>query len=291
MNRIVWQTILQVLPSLVVVGGLAVAVKVRRVRQGRHPFKEPLVRGPGESLRLQLAHIDEKMIFTLVALVGIPSLVAIAFSLDEQAGGRLHQVDNPFLWFGWMVPPIGCTLYLLKLLRELGQYQLGYEGERYVGGLLNETLRNKEYVYRDMETGKVGNIDHVIVSRMGVFVVETKTRRKRTPKGGGEDYTIRYDGKQIVLADGRTGSGCVTQARRNAEWLQRFIAEAAAEKVRVTPILTFPGWRGPTRIKADVKLINPKTIPRFVRAGRIILSEAQVQRIAHQIKQACRVKE
>jgi hypothetical protein len=60
------------------------------------------------------------------------------------------------------------------------------------------------------------NLDHIIVSTYGLFVVETKTRRK--PAKG--ETKIDFDGNNVKLTGHPTDSSPIEQARANIQRLR-----------------------------------------------------------------------
>ena len=56
--------------------------------------------------------------------------------------------------------------------------QVGDEGERLVADIIEQTIVGKHYLYNDVivrgNDGKTSQIDHILVSAKGVFVIETK---------------------------------------------------------------------------------------------------------------------
>ncbi len=86
------------------------------------------------------------------------------------------------------------THKLWKIKKKLKSLKLGRDGERAVGQYL-ESLREKGHrVFHDL-LGENFNIDHVIVSKKGVFVVETKTYSK--PYKGAPK--IIFDGEKLTI--------------------------------------------------------------------------------------------
>lgn len=62
----------------------------------------------------------------------------------------------------------------VKALRKsLNNYRKGLEGERLVGEVLNKLSNDNTFIFHDIP-GDRFNVDHIIVSTRGVFVIETK---------------------------------------------------------------------------------------------------------------------
>lgn len=177
---------------------------------------------------------------------------------------------------------------LFRLLSERSNYQLGYEGERFVGEELSQLIGAGFQVYHDVPFDGF-NIDHVLVGARGVFVVETKTRRKPIKESGRKDYRVKFDGRSLQWPWGTDGHG-VEQARNNAKTLSTWLSSATGESVWATPILTLPGWM--VELTAPINglmVLNPKQIFQVCTSQPEKLSQPQIQRICHQLNQKCRI--
>ena len=125
---------------------------------------------------------------------------------------------------------------------------------------------------------------------MGVYVVETKTRRKPLDKTGKKQFRVEFDGKFLRWPCGTDGNG-VDQAKNNAKTLARWLSSATGETVSVQPILTFPGWMvDRTNPGNDLYVVNPKQIYGICSTEPEKLADPQIKRICHQLDQKCRIE-
>jgi len=180
--------------------------------------------------------------------------------------------------------------YLFKLIKMLNlrrSYRLGYEGEIAVGQELNHLMRSGYYVYHDFSAENF-NIDHIVVGATGVFAVETKARSKPTSKDRKADAKVKYDGRCLRFPNG-TDADSPEQARRQAEWLSKWLRKAVGEAVRVRPVVALPGWFVERTASGGIPVINPKNF-RFIAKPRngSILSDQMISRIVHQLERKCR---
>lgn len=156
------------------------------------------------------------------------------------------------------------------------------------GQELDQLMQQGATVFHDLAADKF-NIDHVVVSRQGVFAVETKGYRKPIRDGGLEDAKVSYDGKVLVFPDW-ADLRPLAQAERQARWLSDWLSQATGERVDALPVLALPGWyvdrkgRGPVLVLNGVELRDHLLKARAARP----LTEEQVKRIAHQVEQRCR---
>jgi len=81
----------------------------------------------------------------------------------------------------------------------------------------------------------------------------------------------------------------IEQARRNADTLASWLTSATGERVKVEPVLTFPGWWVERAGRGRVHVVNPKEIKKiFPKRPLNPLRDDQISRITHQLEQKCR---
>jgi len=127
--------------------------------------------------------------------------------------------------------------------REYNNFKKGFEGESDVTELLNSHLPDDYYLINDVVTKEgYGNIDHVVLSPSGIFVIETKN----------------WKGKMTCYADQwSTNSSPSKQAKINACRIRNIIQSLERFEHRniwVQPIVVFAN----PEIELDLKKITVK---------------------------------
>jgi hypothetical protein len=134
------------------------------------------------------------------------------------------------------------------------------------------------------------NIDHVLIDPPGVYAVETKTKRKPADIQGPEKATVIFDGEALRYPKGYADRRVVEQARRNARSLEEWLTKASGERVIANAVLTLPGWWVTRKAIGEVNVLNPDEIKRsFPKTPRQSLSQAQIDRLAYQPTERCRL--
>jgi hypothetical protein len=231
-----------------------------KAREGRRlPINAKLMHGPGEQLRQQISDTEDSLSSALAILVVMgPFLVAFwALSRIELSKATLGPVGWVALLF-WIVITLWQTREIVGLGRKRRRLLEGLIAEQFTAQELNRLVGAGCTVFHDVP-GDGFNIDHVVISPSAVFAIETKSRRKpkQDPKGG--HYKVGFDGEKLQFPDHRTASP-LDQARRQAEWLSKYISKAIARPVLVTPALALPGWwieYGKSAASSTVKVFNP----------------------------------
>lgn len=240
------------------------------------------LRLPGQS--------NEEHISKLQDTWAIVSLVPFIFLL-------LAMVEWWHWWFSappnpW-VPSLLAALSVFYAYRKYGSlrseiqdYQLGRDGERLVGEML-EQLRGKGYqVFHDIP-GDGFNIDHVIVGAAGVFTIETKTRSKPT-RGGS---SILYDGETVRIGNGVPTHEPLSQARAQARCVAHLLNDGRSSKLIVRPVVVFPEWyveQIGNRKKGDIWEINEKLLGSCHDHEPQILTVEQIDSVANILALHCR---
>ena len=175
-----------------------------------------------------------------------------------------------------------------KILKEVKAVKLGREGERAVGQYL-ENLREKGHrIFHDL-LGDNFNLDHVIISRKGIYVVETKTYSK--PEKG--DSKIGFDGRQLSFKGQAPISKPLVQVTAASKWLKNILKESTGKDFPVKSVVLFPGWFvESTREgkKSDIWVLNPKALPTYIENQPDIIIQEDMMLASFHISRYIRTK-
>jgi len=250
------------------------------------PFKELQRRPAGEALRIKLEALEEKLTEQTYGLVMFPSLLTVVLLVS-------HPKDATLPIFFFVISASSSAYFgmqIYSLVRMRANYRLGYEGERLVGEELSRLILLGFEIYHDVPFDGF-NIDHVLVGPRGVFVVETKTRRKPLNQDGKKEYRVQFDGKSLLWPNWKPDSYGIDQAKNNAKTLAAWLGKTTGENVWATAILTLPGWMVDLKVPCDsFYVLNPKQIFQVCAAQPEKILEPQVRRICHQLDQKCRIE-
>jgi hypothetical protein len=261
--------------------------KWRRKTTGRRPpFESLLLRSPGHSLLGEVQHISDGITDYLGIASTFPLLL---YSAYLSAFG--------FKWVGkgvallFLLAGIGAILFSIwkvsKLARERRDKRIGYAGEMATGEELNRLMLDGYRVYHDFPTDRF-NIDHILVGPSGVFAVETKARSKGSRGNRKDEAKVIYDGECLRFPTWVTTEP-IDQAKAQATWLSKWLSSAVGDPVKVSPMVTIPGWYIERKSPNGVLVLNPKGVRSYLDARKeSVLSESMIKRISHQLEQKCR---
>ena len=267
---------------------ITIALIKRKKRGKRNPLCKDILRGAGESLRIKINELDDKINDNFMMLYFMPVvLIGLSFA-------QMYLVDRQFkasgiIFYGIVIIllMIFFSVKLYKLMHERNSYRLGLDAELAVGRELNHLMLDGFHVYHDFPEEK-NNIDHIVVGPSGVFAVETKGKSKPDKGRGSVDAKVVYDGKQLIFPDNNTNTEFISQAKKQAASLSKWLSSAVGEPIPVKPVLALPGWFV-ERKKIDFTILYGYKED-YLKAlkGKEILSKKHIQRIIHQIEQKCR---
>ena len=106
----------------------------------------------------------------------------------------------------------------------------------------------------------------------GVFIIETKTRRKGAARPGFDDHKVYFDGHVLVWPWGEDNHG-LEQTERNAVWLADTLAAGDWRTVSRYPhpdLARLVGGDETVTLESRLcRVINPKSLPNFCPAVRL----------------------
>jgi hypothetical protein len=81
----------------------------------------------------------------------------------------------------------------------------------------------------------------------------------------------------------------IDQAKAQATWLSKWLSGAVGDPVKVSPMVTLPGWFIEKKNPNGLPVLNPKQVKSYLNAKKEeVLSESMIKRICHQLEEKCR---
>ena len=263
---------------LLALGGTVLGLIHWKNRKRRLPFTQKILRPPGESLRIRLVELDEKLNDRLI------QLFLAAYSPLIMAGLVALQGVRPGIgvWIAIVaIAAIWSAYRLWKVINLRRRIRLGFEGERHVGETLNQLMLVGYRVFHDFlitdKPRSIRNIDHVVIGPNGVFAVETKTRRKVKGENGAK-VTVLENALQYPWGlDQRD----LTQAQEDAAWLAEWLSKMSSEPTKVGSIFVLPGWFIDRRSKPLVTVLSGSEVATNIpKLNGIATSDNEIRRLA-----------
>jgi hypothetical protein len=226
------------------------------------PLKDRPLRNPGQSLDVQIDDLTTDMLGPILMATMLVTLSAMEWF-------RWYRDDRPHPLLYSLFAGIGIIYAIFRTRRSwkrLRSLKLGRDGERAIGQYLEQVREAGARVFHDI-VGKDFNLDHIVLSTKGFFVVETKTWSK--PSRG--EANITYDG-EAIRANGQTHDrDPIKQAISQAAWLRDLLKESTGRAFAVKPVVVFPGWYVDSAATRAAKargvwLLNPKMPTGFIAA-------------------------
>ena len=266
--------------TIIAVAILLISIHKMR-RRGRYaPFTEKNLRLPGHTLSIEADNTTLDCLFWLLVGMFTPLVGMLSYLAAGSASGLIiFLVFSPaVVWFFWKA---------MRLFNEAKIKDLGCDGERYTGQELNYLMRSGAWVYHDLPY-QYGNIDHMVVSTGGVFVVETKAVSK-PQVGKGKKREAKVECKNGVLHFPHVSTSLpLKQAGIHAKYVEEYLQKRTGLRVQVKAVVALPGWFVEGQ-GGDVMVINPKrgfALQKLV--VKNVISDAGAERIASAIEEVAR---
>lgn len=226
-----------------------------------------VMRRAGESLSSELVRLNDKFDLDALTFLGLPLVAAsLPFWLVQSVAAPKHLG----LLIAGVALGVAALIYgtakMLRTIMRIRNARLALYGERVVGDRLMELATDGYEVFHDVPCVGGGghfNLDHVVVGRGSVVVVETKTYRK--PGDVEDDHKVSYDDHRLNWP-GWSSTKELNQTLAGAKWLREELRNKLSLDVPVHAALTIPGWyvKGGSP-KAPVLVENAKRLPKFIR--------------------------
>ena len=237
----------------------------------KSPIKGRLLRNPGESLdRYLLDVVFDKGVFYI--LLGT---YACFYAFNNWIYYFTNKVPNPWAVTILAAAIVAYCLYKINRARsEIEKLKQGRDGEKAVGQYLERLREQGIKVFHDIP-GENFNLDHVLIAKSGVYVIETKTYSK--PDKG--EAKIIFTGDTLIHHKGLHDDKPLIQVAAAANWLKELLKESTGRDVVVRKVILFPGWFIEPTAEArqsDTWVLNPKALPAFIANSKEQLSAEDV---------------
>ncbi len=249
----------------------------------RHsPIKERPLRTPGQSIEEDISRIWLDEIGLYAALASI-SVVFPAYVLYlDLTKARLQPL---FLGVCWALVLAYCVYRIRKAKERIRLLTMASEGEKTVAEVLDELRVDGAAVFHDIPATGF-NVDHLVIARQGVFVIETKTRSKFS------DSKVMFDGERLLIDGMKPIDDPIAQVKAISDWVVSELARSTGKRFPVQPVVLFPGWyveHTESAQRRGVWVLSPKALPAFVRHSKEMISDTDLHLISYHTSRIVRV--
>lgn len=237
------------------------------------------LRNPGQSVEEEIERVvlDDFLPYCLIA--GLLWTMAVA----EWVAMRLHAPRSPCLYAA--IATVATLLGVVKFLRakrRVRHLKQGRDGERHVAEILEEIKAHGASVLHDIPDEN-GNVDHVVISTRGLFVIETKAWSKPD-----RVWKMQFDGERILIPTRPPDVAPITQCRAQVGSIRELLRESTSKSFAVRGVVVFLDWyvtRMPAARGSDIWVLNPKELAGWIRREPELLSSADVAMVTLHLKQ------
>jgi len=228
------------------------------VANSRSPLKAKPLRTPGQSVSDDIRRLMDDKVLPTMLIVGALWVITLVEWL-----GVIRNAPRIPLWYTGIA--FAATVFAVwqfrSIRRRIRQLKQARDGELVVGQFLDGLREDGARIFHDIP-GEGFNLDHVVISQKGIFVVETKTLSKPHP-----DAKITIDGERLLVAGHTMDRDPVKQARAQVTWLARVLEETTGKKFSIKGSIVFPGWfvePPPAGSKLEIWVLSARALPSFI---------------------------
>ena len=228
------------------------------------PLKAKPLRQAGQSVQEELDRLlgDELVDYALVPIF----LLVVA--LYEWTRWWLEAPPQPVpMTVAALLALAYCVPKTLQIRRRARLLKQGRDGEKVVGEYLERLRETGCVIFHDI-LADTFNVDHVVLSEKGLFVIETKTFSKA------RGARVHSDGTQLTVDGLGDQTSIIDQALGNSRWVREMLRESTGRTYPTKPVVVFPGWYVEGGLHKDFWVISPKALPKLL--------EGENQKIAHE---------
>lgn len=226
---------------------------------------------PGDSLRERRELVvDSIMLRTMIPFVILGFVITywlqVLFDLKVTTSAAILLTGiflSSILWAVWQ---------FRKKMKELRCINRGIEGEVYIGTLLERFRIHGAEIYHDIEADSF-NIDHLIISQKGIYLIETKNWAKKDVANS----KIIFDGSTIT-ANGYTSNEVLSKVSGYEKWLLNLFEELTGKKKwTIQKVVLFPNWYVEGKNSKDFWVLNETAFMKWFEKADVSLELTDVR--------------
>ena len=245
-----------------------------------------LLRSPGQSLDDELDNLRDKLLskFYFIFTLTIVYIIMIP----------IFQFSLYFVILAVVIFWIYLIFVLTKNIEKIRSLKLGRDGEKSVAQYLSVVSRqlSKEdanmHVYHDLvDNVKKFNIDHVVVTKKGIFIFETKTYRKDE----GITNKITSNGQELFKNGQRMTNNIPLQVKGQIRWLQSELLQETGKKYPIVASIVFVGWFVDSSKIDGIYITQAITLKNILenKYSKVIYDDEELKRITSAIRKLATV--
>lgn len=244
------------------------------------PLKDKPLRQAGQSVQEQINDFfDDKVMPYLL----IPLFLIVLAGLGWFRYFHPSKPQPIAITVIAVISLIYCLYKIISIRQELLNLRLGRDGEKEVAEELDNLRATGCVVFHDIK-GVDFNLDHVVLSQKGIFVVETKTFSKPASK----EAQVHFDGRQLNIDGLGNKNEILTQVEAESTWLQETLKKSTGKDFKIKPVIVFPGWFVNSKDHSRVWILNPKGLPKFIENENTVIDKEDVTLAAYHLSRYIR---
>jgi len=159
------------------------------------PLKDKPLRYAGQSIDEQIENLRDKALFYVLYPAFILLYIVMQWMntifLPSKSSISISPYIGDVIFWGIIAY---CVYKIFQIFNEIKRLAMARDGEKIVAEGLQELIKQDAAILNDIRGDKF-NIDHVVISPHGIYLIETKTYSKPAKK----DTTISFDDENVYV--------------------------------------------------------------------------------------------
>jgi len=149
--------------------------------------------------------------------------------------------------------------------KQLQRFDATLDSRQGVAQFLEPLRKNGAHLFHGVASAGM-KLDHIVVSRHGIFVIDVQDGGKPWPKA-----TIRLDHNDVLVADRLPDRNLAKTVQEQARSLARILEQATGKRFTVRGLVVMPQWWIRQKATGGLGVLEPKSLCRSIeRAGECI---------------------
>jgi Nuclease-related domain len=247
----------------------------------RSPLRDEPLHHLGESLDHQINDLFDTIWQYGFWVVGFLAMIVFVW-IEQFAEKPMNPISITIIGSIFILSSL---IIMIMLLRKVQRLKLERDGEKTVGQTLEALRQDGCAIFHNLQ-GNGLNLDDVVVSKHGIYVIETKTLRKPSRR----EARIVYDGKTVLIDGKKPARDPLVQVSAGAKWLNSKLQESTGRTFPMRGVVVFPGWfvdnsgaRG-----SSIWVLNPQALKTFISNEPVSVIDTDLHLLSYYI--ACMVR-
>jgi hypothetical protein len=163
--------------------------------------------------------------------------------------------------------------------RQAERFRRGPDRAQGVAQFLEPLRKQGAHLFHGVASAGL-NLDHIVVSRHGIYVIDVQDGAKPWPK-----TTIRLDHNHVLVADTVPDRNLAKNVQDQAQWLARMLEQATGKRFVVRGLVIMPQWWTKQKDTSMIGVLEPKSLCQSIERAEECIAPGDLWLVSEQLSQ------